>query len=119
MAGYFRIGAGPSCLYRPKARREIMMESELFEWDDTKAQQNANKHQVTFADATTVFDDPEMTDDLDDTMDYGESRYLAVGIADGRLLSVVYTMRGARIRVISARSATQSERRKYGDQRKR
>jgi len=44
----------------------------------------------------------------------GEERFLIVGMSSERkLLVVVHTMRGARIRIISARIATQHERRSY------
>jgi uncharacterized DUF497 family protein len=44
---------------------------------------------------------------------YGESRYVLLGMAHGRLLHVAYTMRGERVRIISARVAEPFERRSY------
>jgi len=51
---------------------------------------------------------------LDDREDYGEERFVIVGMAEGEvLLFVAYTERGERIRLISARRATQYEQDDY------
>jgi uncharacterized DUF497 family protein len=73
-----------------------------YEWDEEKARTNARKHDVDFADAVGVFDDPHALSMRDATPN--EERFIAVG-ADllGRILVVVYTYRGERIRIISAR----------------
>jgi uncharacterized DUF497 family protein len=89
------------------------MTDDEFEWDDVKAASNRVDHGVTFDMARAVFQDPFAIDWLDDRKAYGEARYSIIGIADGRLLYVAYTMRGDRIRIISARGAEPHERRKY------
>lgn len=83
-----------------------------FEWDEAKAASNLRKHGVDFADAIGVFDDPLALSMPDDDPD--ERRFVGVG-ADilGRVLVVVYTIRGDNVRVISARRATSSERKRY------
>ena len=83
-----------------------------FEWDENKAAGNLRKHAVDFADAVGVFDDPLALSMLDN--DPGEERYIGLG-ADtlGRVLVVVYAFRGERVRIISARRATPSEREIY------
>lgn len=63
--------------------------------------------------ARGVLEDPFAIDWLDEREDYGEARYATVGMVEGRLLYVAYTMRGERIRIISARGAEPHERRKY------
>ena len=50
---------------------------------------------------------------LDDREDYGEDRYVIIGMVDNRLLYVAYAMRGEAIRIISARGAELHERRQY------
>ena len=50
---------------------------------------------------------------LDDREDYGEDRYVIIGMVSNRLLFVAYTMRGEAIRIISARGAEPHERRQY------
>ena len=89
------------------------MRDSRFEWDDGKARLNLANHKIDFEDAKLVFQDPGFVDDDDDTMDYGEDRYRAVGMVNGRLIAVFYTMRESRIRIISARFATRKECNEY------
>ena len=89
------------------------MRDEKFEWDDNKARTNIDKHDISFEDARGVFDDPRLVDEDDDTMDYGEERYRAVGMVNGHLIAVFYTLRNMRIRIISARGATRQEQQSY------
>ena len=89
------------------------MRSDDFEWDDDKARQNVVKHRIDFDDAIRVFDDPSVLDDPDDTMDYGEDRYRAIGMVNGRLIVVIYAERGQRRRIISARKPTRREQDDY------
>jgi len=84
-----------------------------YEWDPDKATANLRKHKVDFADAVGVFDDPGALSMADPALH--EERFVALGMdLLGRVLVVVYTHRGERIRIISARGATPSERRVYG-----
>ncbi|HEY4920060.1 MAG TPA: BrnT family toxin [Xanthobacteraceae bacterium] len=89
------------------------MESDEFEWDDGKAAENHAKHGVRFAAARYVFKDPFAIERLDERVHYGEERYVIIGMVEGRLLAVVYTMRDDVIRIISARGAEPSEQREY------
>ncbi len=83
-----------------------------FEWDSHKAAINLLKHNVGFADATTIFDDDNILTILDETSD--EERYIAIGLSSlARILLVVYTIRGESLRIISAREATPRERSEY------
>ena len=84
-----------------------------FEWDDAKARRNYNRHGVTFEIARKAFRDPFMVEILDSREDYGEERYLLIGLADGQLLSIIYTMRNQRFRLISARRANRDEQDHY------
>ena len=54
-----------------------------------------------------------MVEILDDTEDYGEERFLVIGMVEGQLLSVIYTPRHGRYRLISARRATRDEQDHY------
>ncbi|EJW12917.1 Uncharacterized protein (DUF497) superfamily [Rhodovulum sp. PH10] len=60
-----------------------------------------------------MFGAPFAVERLDDREDYGEDRYSLIGMVDGRVLHVVYTVREGRYRIISARGATSNERRRY------
>ena len=83
-----------------------------FEWDGRKAASNLNKHGVDFADAVTVLDDEIALTVRDEGP--GENRYVTIGMdAIGQLLVVVYTWRGERVRIISARKVTPRERKSY------
>lgn len=92
------------------------MRDDDFEWDDARARTNAARHRVTFEAARDVFDDPFATGWLDDRETYGEVRYVTLGAVNGRLLSVSYTIRSDRIRIISARGADPREHRRYHEQ---
>src|SRR3546814_12106563 len=84
------------------------------EWDDEKAASNLTKHRVAFEDAARVFFDPNRLDRHDGREDYGEDRFLTIGLVGTVELAVVYTVRGDSIRIISARKAERSEERRGG-----
>lgn len=78
------------------------MINDYFEWDDEKATLNMRKHGVSFEEAASVFDDPYLQTS-EDVRDYEESRYISIGMSSAvRLLRVIWTIRGNRIRLISA-----------------
>ena len=82
------------------------------EWDGRKAEANRRKHGVGFEEAMFVYYD-ERALSVDDNR-FEERRFLTIGRdAVGRLIAVVATWRGTRIRLISARRATSRERRRY------
>ena len=84
-----------------------------FEWDPAKADSNLAKHGIDFVDAIKIFDDPALYVIVDARV-YGERRYKALGLLDGKVLLIVYTMRGDNIcRLISARRANRRERTAY------
>ncbi len=87
------------------------MKEPEFQWDAVKAAQNEADHGVTFEMARDVFKDPFAIELLDDREDFGEDRYVIIGMVSNRLLFVAYTMRGEAIRIISARGAESHERR--------
>ncbi|MBN3924408.1 BrnT family toxin [Nostoc sp. NMS4] len=85
-----------------------------FEWDENKAARNILKHQVSFEEAKTVFDDPLYVEFYDPDHSDDEERYLIIGESSRtRLLIVSYTERENWIRLISAREVTRSERKIY------
>jgi uncharacterized protein len=90
-----------------------MVHDDDFEWGLAKARSNYAKHGVTFDTAMKAFSDPFMIEVLDDSEDYGEERFLLIGMGDGQLLSIVYTPRQGRYRLISARYATKDEQDHY------
>jgi len=86
-----------------------------FEWDEAKRAENLAKHGVDFVDAAQVLSRSPLVL-ADERRDYGEPRYIAWGELNGLLLSVVFTVRGEALRIISARRANARERRRYGQE---
>jgi hypothetical protein len=86
----------------------------LFEWDPGKARRNLRMHGVSFDEASTAFRDP-LSKTIDDPLhSEDEARFVLLGLSHrNRLLVVVHTERGDRIRLISARLATNTERVRY------
>jgi uncharacterized DUF497 family protein len=89
------------------------MQDEHFEWDDAKAEANFRKHRVRFEHAAEACEDPYALIELDDSEDYREDRFILVGRAADGMITVVYTERNERLRIISAREANDYERRNY------
>jgi len=84
-----------------------------FEWDDAKAATNHRKHGVSFEQGAYAFRDPFAVEWIDQRAVYGEERFILLGRSGGTILSVVYTERDQRIRIISARGATKHEQDEY------
>ena len=83
----------------------------LFEWDRKKARSNLAKHRVSFDEASTAFRDALSITISDPLHSEDEDRFVLIGYSNrSRLLVVVHTDRGDRIRIISARPATKRER---------
>ncbi len=87
----------------------------LFDWDEEKARSNFAKHDVSFDEATSVFDDPLFLTFADPEHSLQEQRFIIMGeSAKGRLLVIAYTDReNNTTRLISARLATRKERKNY------
>ncbi len=85
-----------------------------FEWDPKKARSNKAKHGVSFDEATYVFEDLHLLEVFDGSAT--EERFIAIGLVGPVVHVVVYTERSNRIRIISARRATKSEKDAYFQQ---
>lgn len=92
------------------------MPEPIFEWDKAKAAANEAKHGVSFELAALAFKDPFAIERIDDRRQYGEERFILIGMAKDVVLFVVYTERAVRIRLISARRATKQEHDDYVEQ---
>jgi uncharacterized DUF497 family protein len=85
-----------------------------FEWDPLKAKNNLLKHQVTFEEASSIFNDPQFITFLDDEHSTNEERYISIGISNrNRVLMVGHTERKDKVRIISARKAMDNEEKFY------
>ena len=84
-----------------------------YEWEPAKNRANLAKHGVDFADAVAVFED-DLALTRPDPTSRGELRFVTLGMDGfGRHLVVVFTERGTRVRIISARAAAKPERKFY------
>ena len=85
-----------------------------FEWDENKRQENLRNHGLDFKDASELFSGPRLVR-LDTRHDYGEDRWIAIGIANSRVVVVVYTEADVNklVRIISLRKALGYERKRF------
>ncbi len=88
-----------------------------FEYDSIKAALNLRKHGVTFEEAASVFGDPMAYTFADPDHSDDEKRWLVLGVTRlARMFAVIYTHRGEKYRIISARLATKRERKIYEEE---
>jgi uncharacterized protein len=83
-----------------------------FEWDPIKEARNIRDRDLDFATASEIWHD-RVIEKIDDRRDYGEIRILAFGKVNERLTAVLFTWRGTRRRIISARKANRREQRRF------
>ena len=83
-----------------------------FTWHDEKRQTNLFKHDLDFANAHSVFEGFTFT--FEDTrFDYGEQRFVTVGLLGDKVVVIVHTETADNIRIISMRKANRHERELY------
>jgi uncharacterized DUF497 family protein len=83
-----------------------------YEWDEQKRLSNARKHGIDFQDAIAIFAGDTVLME-DDRFDYGERRFVSLGLLQGRVIVVVHTEQSGVTRIISARKATKYEQNIY------
>ncbi len=83
-----------------------------FEWDEPKSERTFQERGFDFEFASRIFDG-NYVEDEDQRHDYREPRYVAIGEAENLLVTVVWTPRGSRRRIIAAWPSSNQERRKY------
>ena len=92
----------------------------IFEWDGKKAQKNFEIHGLSFDEASTAFKDVWSLTIYDPLHSESEDRYVLIGNSfSGRLLVVIHTDRGEKIRIISVRKASKKEKKQYEQNAKR
>jgi uncharacterized DUF497 family protein len=82
-----------------------------FEWDENKERKNIEKHGIDFDQAKGIWSGPIL--EVAGSGRSGEERFIAIGTYEQICFAVVYTRRGGRIRIISARRARREERSHY------
>lgn len=74
----------------------------IFEWDDAKERINLSKHGVSFEVAQHAFLDPRRVIAEDQSHSGQEQRYFCFGLVEGGVMTVRFTHRTGRIRIIGA-----------------
>jgi uncharacterized DUF497 family protein len=91
---------------------EFFQDVEGFQWDEANASKNWTRHEVSQTEAEQVCLNRPVV--VTDARSGTEGRWFAFGRTDGdRLLTTVFTIRGPRLRVISARPMSRLERKRY------
>lgn len=83
-----------------------------FEWDEEKRRSNITKHGIDFVGIEVLFEGETVTI-LDDRFDYGEERFITLGLLEGRVVAITHTETDATIRIINVRKATTNEEENY------
>ncbi len=91
---------------------EIEIGDLIVEWDDNKAELNFKKHGIRFRVAARVFLDEKRIENYDELHNDDEDRWQVIGKVKD-ILAVIYTERGEKYRIISARYATKEEEDEY------
>lgn len=86
-----------------------------FEWDEAKRLANIRKHELDFKDAAKIFQGLVVTI-ADERKNYGEERFVTLGMLNTIVIYIAHTERANRIRIISMRKATKNETSYYFDQ---
>ena len=86
-----------------------------FDWDEAKRRFNIRKHGIDFLDVAKVFDGDILTIE-DDRYEYGENRFITLGIIRDHVIVIAHTETETLIRIISARKATRNEEEFYFEQ---
>lgn len=90
-----------------------------FDWDKSNIDKNWEKHKVHFKEAEEVFFNKDLDLRKDVKHSQNENRYIALGVTDKkRYLYLVFTIRGGKIRIISARGQSKKERKIYAKTKK-
>lgn len=84
-----------------------------FEWDLAKSNSCQTSRNFDFAYVISIFKDPTLLVEHDLRWEYGEERFQALGVIDGRVFVVIFTRRLRSIRIISARKANSREVKRY------
>lgn len=97
---------------------KILPEPVIFEWDKGNIDKNFLKHNVTNKETEEVFEnEPKFI--IEAKHSTVEKRHMIWGITDkGRKITIIFTLRGDKVRVISARDIHRNERRKYEEETK-
>ena len=98
---------------------DILSFAEDFEWDEGNIKKNWERHRVSHIECEEIFFNRPIIVKKDEPHSTSENRYFVLGKTDaGRLLFIVFTLRGNKIRIISARDMNRKERKIYEETQK-
>ena len=85
-----------------------------FEWDEAKRRANLRDHKIDFAavEKEKIFAGETVTR-LDERFEYGERRFLTLGLLKGEVVAIVHTESDEVVRLISVRKASKNEESSY------
>jgi uncharacterized protein len=83
-----------------------------FEWDENKRLANLAAHGIDFEDAIAIWEGPVLEVPSAQS-GHGEDRLLAIGLCEDRVITVAFTWRARKRRLVSARAARKNERENY------
>jgi uncharacterized DUF497 family protein len=93
---------------------DILSFAEDFEWDEGNIKKNWERHRVSHIECEEIFFNRPIIVKKDEPHSTSEHRYFVLGKTDaGRLIFIVFTLRGNKIRIISARNMNRKERKIY------
>ena len=96
--------------------KTIISSDGRFEWDEEKNRYNIKNHGFSFDEIMEIFDDPAFLEGYDRGHSEKEDRYYGIGCLNNIVfITVFYTERGERKRIISARQADRAETEEYYD----
>jgi uncharacterized DUF497 family protein len=81
-----------------------------FEWDEAKRRSNLRDHEIDFAavEKEKIFAGETVTR-LDDRVEYGERRFLTLGLLKGEVVAIIHTETNEVVRLMSVRKASKNE----------
>ncbi len=95
--------------------RNLIDQSKRFDWDKGNVEKNITKHTVTPYECEETFFNEPFVEEIPTIETRKEQRYYAFGITNQwRKLTIVFTLRNEKIRIISARDMSRKEKRNYG-----
>jgi len=90
-----------------------------FEWNEEKAESNILKHSISFENCVSAFDDEKALYIFDEKHSLLENRFILIGKNNSKdSLSISFTIRYKKIRIISCRLASKNERKRYEEKNK-
>jgi uncharacterized DUF497 family protein len=89
---------------------DILSFAQDFEWDEGNIKKNWERHGVSHIECEEIFFNKPIIVKKDELHSTREDRYFVLGKTDtGRMLFIVFTLRGNKIRIISARDMNRKE----------